>query len=76
MALQQRFFSIRQESSVAKHSEQFELLYLQLESEPEGISIVVFVNGLEDCVKAELLINPPSSLQVVIEKARRIETKN
>lgn len=42
---------------MADYREQFELLSLQLENMPEGILIVIFVNGLEECVKAELLID-------------------
>lgn len=60
---------------MAEYREQFELLSLQLEDVNDGVLIIVFVNGLDECTRAELLVDTPTTVQNVI-KVWRLETKN
>lgn len=51
------FSSGRQQDTVASHCEQFELLS-QYESLREENMMAVFIIGLDDQIKAELLVHP------------------
>ncbi|KAK9106331.1 hypothetical protein Syun_022342 [Stephania yunnanensis] len=76
LSLNQQFFSIRQDASVAEYRQRFELLYLQLDGLSETHAIAVFINGLADRIRLEVMVEPPRTLSAVVDRATQIERKH
>lgn len=76
MALYQRLLVIQQTMTMVEHKDAFELLQMHLRNINEDFLIAIFINGLEEAIKAELIMQLPVSLPDAIEQAERIEERN
>lgn len=61
---------------MAEYRQAFEIMSLYLEDLSEANLIEVFINGLDDRIKAELLGHPRESLKAVVELAQTMEVKS
>ncbi|KAK9105284.1 hypothetical protein Scep_022128 [Stephania cephalantha] len=71
----QQFFSLKHESSVREYRKRYELLLLHQEGLTETQKIDVFINGLADRLRMEMMVDPPELLKAVYAKAGRLEKK-
>lgn len=74
--LLQIFLAAKQESTVQAYWELFELSFIHLDDVPEEVLMAVFVNSLDEHIKANLLVQPPDSLRAAYEEAKRLERRN
>ncbi|KAK9158024.1 hypothetical protein Scep_004598 [Stephania cephalantha] len=52
------------------------MLQLQVEGLTDTHAIAIFINGLLDRVRLEVMVKPPKTLQAVIERATQVERKH
>lgn len=72
-SLLQRLFTVKQNGLVADCRAQFELLAASIGQLDEATLTAVFTNGLEDQVRAELLLLIPKRLKETMKIATKVE---
>ena len=71
-----RFFVVRQQGSVAEYRARFEHLAASLSKLEEETMAAIFVNALNEKLRADLMVMNPIGLKEMMNMARRIEAKN
>ena len=71
-----RFFAVKQSGTVLEYRSQFEMIAAAVGKMEESYMIAVFVNGLEEKIRAELAVLNPVGLKETMLAAARIEKKN
>lgn len=72
----QRLFTVKHMGTVAEYRAQFKMLVASVGRMDEENLTSIFVNGLEDQVRVELLFLSPRGLRKIMNVAGRIEQKN
>ena len=75
-SLLNRFFAVRQIGTVAEYRARFEYLAASLVKVEEETMTAFFINGLNEKLRAELMVVNPTTLKETMEAVGQIETKN